>query len=141
MNVSAQKVIGLLAALPKSAAWRGMAGALLLRATITILNFVLISLAARMLGKADFGTYSVMFSAAGLFSVVATFGQQIVAVRSWNEYTSAGQQHLLKGALIFSGVICLVGSGIVALPFYGFLVVTHDAVLAGSVTFYLVALS
>ncbi len=135
------KVIGFLAALRRSSAWRGMAWALVLRAAITILNFVLITLAARSLGKADFGTYSILFSAAGLFSVVATFGQQIVSMRSWSEYSSAGQQHLLKGAMIFSAVICLAGSALVALPFYGWIIVTHDAALAGSVTFYLVALS
>jgi O-antigen/teichoic acid export membrane protein len=141
VNVKFNDVIGRLAELRSNPALRGMAWVFILRAVIIILNFVLITLAARTLGKATFGTFSIMFSAAGLFSVIATFGQQIVSMRSWSEYSSAGQQRLLKGAMIFSGVTCLAGSVLVAAPFYAWLAATHDQSLAASVTFYLVALS
>jgi len=141
VNVKFKTVIGRLVGLRRNAALRGMAWVFVLRAATTILNFVLITLAARTLGNGVFGTYSILFSAAGLFCVVATFGQQIVSMRSWSEYSSAGQHRLLKGAMIFSGVACLAGSALVAVPFYAWLAVTHDGLLAASVTFYLVTLS
>ena len=134
-------VIGRLAELRSNPALRSMARVFVLRIAITVLNFVLISLAARTLGAGSFGTYSILFSAAGLFCVIATFGQQIASVRSWSEYSSTGQQHLLKGAMIFSGLTSLAGSALVAVPFYAWLAATHGAILAASVTFYLVALS
>ena len=134
-------VIGSLISLRRNSALRGMAWVFVLRTATTILNFVLITLAARTLGQSTFGTYSILFSAAGLFCVIATFGQQIVSMRSWSEYSSAGQQHLLKGAMIFSGLACLAGSTLVAIPFYAWMAATHGALLAATVTFYLVALS
>jgi len=141
LNVKFNNVIGSLFRLRRNSALRGMAWVFVLRAATTVLNFVLITLAARTLGNGAFGTYSILFSAAGLFCVVATFGQQIVSMRSWSEYSSAGQQHLLKGAMIFSCITCLAGSGLVAVPFYAWLAETHEPLLAVSVTFYLVALS
>jgi O-antigen/teichoic acid export membrane protein len=139
--VKLNSVIGSLVRLRRNAALRGMAWVFVLRAATTILNFVLITLAARTLGNGMFGTYSILFSAAGLFCVVATFGQQIVSMRSWSEYSSAGQHRLLKGAMIFSGIACLAGSALVAVPFYAWLAATHDGWLAASVTVYLVTLS
>jgi O-antigen/teichoic acid export membrane protein len=125
----------------RNSALRGMAGAFVLRAVTTILNFVLITLASRTLGNVTFGTYSILFSAAGLFCVVATLGQQIVSMRSWSEYSASGQQPLLKGAMIFSGLACLTGSALIAIPFFAWLAATHGWLLAISVTFYLVTLS
>jgi O-antigen/teichoic acid export membrane protein len=139
--VKFNNVIGSLVGLRRNAALRGMAWVFVLRAATTILNLLLITLAARTLGNGAFGTYSILFSAAGLFCVVATFGQQIVSMRSWSEYSSAGQHRLLKGAMIFSGIACLAGSALVAIPFYAWLAATHDWLLAASVTFYLVMLS
>jgi O-antigen/teichoic acid export membrane protein len=141
VNVKFNKVIGSLFGLRRNSALRGMAWVFVLRAATTVLNFVLITLAARTLGKGAFGIYSILFSAAGLFCVIATFGQQIVSMRSWSEYSSAGQQYLLKGAMIFTCIACLAGSALVAVPFYAWLAATHEPLLAVSVTFYLVALS
>ena len=62
-------------------------------------------------------------------------------MRSWNEYSSADQQDLLKGALIFTCLSCLAGSLLVAIPFYGWFAATHGPLLAISVTLYLVSLS
>jgi O-antigen/teichoic acid export membrane protein len=65
---------------------RAMAGVFVLRIAITAMNFALISLAARALGADGFGTYSILFSAAGLFCIVATFGQQVLVMRSWSGF-------------------------------------------------------
>src|ERR1700704_4821824 len=119
----------------------GMAGVFMLRIAITGSNFALISLAARALGEYRFGTYSILFSAAGLFCIVATFGQQILVMRSWNEYSSVNQQGLLKGALIFSCLTCVAGSVLVAIPFYGWFAASHAPLLSLSVTLYLVEFS
>lgn len=134
---AARKVIDL----RRNPAVRGMAGVFGLRITITALNFALISLAASALGVTAFGSYSILFSAAGLVSIIATAGQQILLMRSWNEYSSAGEIGLLKGALIFGGLICLSGSVIVALPFYAWFAMTHGTMIAASVTLYLISLS
>jgi O-antigen/teichoic acid export membrane protein len=47
----------------------------------------------------------------------------------------------LKGALIFSGIVCLAGSILVAIPLYVWLVMAYDALIAMSITLYLVALA
>ena len=72
-----------------------MAGVFILRITITLLSFALITLAARAMTLSAFGTYSILFSAAGLFCILATVGQQILLMRSWNEYSASGQIGLL----------------------------------------------
>lgn len=118
-----------------------MAGVFVLRIAITALNFMLISLAARALGGYAFGTYSILFSAAGLFCIVATFGQQMLVMRFWGEYSNRDQNGFLKGALIFSSLTCLAGSVLVAIPFYGWFALIHPPWLAAAVTFYLVALA
>src|SRR5918992_59128 len=88
----------------------GMASVFGLKAVITLLSFALVTLAARALGADAFGVYSLLFSAAGLLGVVAMLGQQVLVMRFWSEYLAAGRADLLKGALIFSGVVCLLGA-------------------------------
>jgi O-antigen/teichoic acid export membrane protein len=139
--VKISAAIGQYKRLRSNPAMLGMAGVFALRVAITALNFALISLAARALGEVSFGTYSILFSAAGLFCIVATFGQQVLVMRFWGEYSSNHQQGLLKGALIFSGLTCLAGGVLVAVPFYGWFAATHTPWLAVAVTLYLVALS
>jgi O-antigen/teichoic acid export membrane protein len=56
-----------------------------------------------------FGTYSLLFSAAGLLGIAATLGQQVLVMRFWSEYLAAERPDLLKGALIFSGGACVAG--------------------------------
>lgn len=109
-----------------------------LKAVITLLNFALVTLAARALGIDVFGTYSLLFSAAGLLSIAASIGQQVLVMRFWNEYLAAGRADLLKGALIFSGAACLAGSALFGLPFYLWCAVTHGGEVAAAVTTYLV---
>jgi O-antigen/teichoic acid export membrane protein len=123
------------------ATMRGMASVFGLKAVITALNFALITLAARKFGTDDFGNYSVLFSSAGLLSIVATFGQQVLVMRFWSEYLSNEREDLLKGSLIFSFLVCLVGCIVVAVPFYLWAAGAYSASLGLSVTLYLVSLS
>ena len=76
------------------------------------------TLAARALGIDTFGTYSLLFSAAGMLGIAATFGQQVLVMRFWSEYLAAGRTDLLKGVLIFSGGACASGCVLFGLPFY-----------------------
>ena len=122
-------------------ALRGMAGVFMLRITITGLSFALITLAARAMSLAAFGTYSILFSAAGLFCILATVGQQLLLMRSWNEYSASRQTGLLKGALLFAALVCGIGGIVVGLPFYAWFAASQGPVIALSVTLYLVALS
>jgi O-antigen/teichoic acid export membrane protein len=133
--------IGKLNELRANPAMLGMAGVFVLRIAITGLNFALISLAARALGEHSFGTYSILFSAAGLFCIVATFGQQVLVMRFWGEYSSTDKQGLLKGALIFSALTCLAGSLVVAVPFYVWFALSQPPMLALAVTLYMIVLS
>ncbi|MBB3998782.1 lipopolysaccharide biosynthesis protein [Aureimonas pseudogalii] len=102
---------------------RGIVGVVLLKAGIIAFNFALIFLAARLLGAHDFGTYSLLFSAAGLCCVAATFGQQMLVMRSWSEYGATRDAGLLKGALFFSTAVCGMGALLVGL---GFVAVVGD---------------
>jgi O-antigen/teichoic acid export membrane protein len=119
----------------------GIARVFGLKAAITLLNFALVTLAARALGIDTFGTYSLLFSAAGLLGIAATLGQQVLVMRFWSEYLAAGRADLLKGALIFSGGTCLAGSVLFGLPFYLWCAAAHGSDIAGAVTFYLVMVS
>ncbi|MDB5655983.1 MAG: putative rane protein involved in export of O-antigen [Tardiphaga sp.] len=122
-------------------ALRAIGGVFLLRITITAFSFFLITLAARAMTLSSFGTYSILFSAAGLFCIIATVGQQVLLMRSWNEYSANRQLGLLKGALIFAGLVCGAASVLVAVPFYAWFAVSQGAAIALWVTLYLVALS
>jgi O-antigen/teichoic acid export membrane protein len=112
-----------------------------LKAALTLLNFALVTLAARALGIDAFGTYSLLFSAAGLLGIAATFGQQVLVMRFWSEYLAAGRADLLKGSLIFSGAACLAGAALFGLPFYLWCAAAHGSAVATAVTSYMVALS
>jgi O-antigen/teichoic acid export membrane protein len=119
----------------------GIARVFGLKAAITLLNFALVTLAARALGIDTFGTYSLLFSAAGLLGIAATLGQQVLVMRFWSEYLAAGRADLLKGALIFSAGACLLGCALFGLPFYLWCAAAHGSSIAGAVTLYLVLLS
>ncbi len=139
MNIS-RTIRGLVQSL-NVATVRGMASVFGLKAVITVLNFALITLAARKFGAGDFGNYSVLFSSAGLLSIVATFGQQVLVMRFWSEYVSGGRSDLLKGALIFSLVVCVAGCVVIGIPFYFWASGAYSESLGLAVTAYLVAVS
>ncbi|MDQ8726661.1 lipopolysaccharide biosynthesis protein [Bradyrhizobium sp. LHD-71] len=118
-----------------------MASAFALKALFTISNFALVTLAARTLGLEVFGNYSLLFSAAGLLSIVATFGQQVLVMRFWSEYVAGGRCDLLKGSLLFSGAVCLTGCVLVGLPFYVWCTLAYSSSIGAAVTLYLVTVS
>ncbi|MFC0239244.1 lipopolysaccharide biosynthesis protein [Rhodopseudomonas telluris] len=127
--------------LRSNVAVRTMTGAFALRVAITIANLALVTLAARMLSRHDFGTYSMLFSAAGLLSVIATFGQQIFITRSWSEFSAANDEATLKGAMTFTALASLIGVALIGLPFFVWFAAEHDIALALAATLYLVCYS
>jgi len=139
--VNFSPVISALGGLRDNVALRGMALSFSLRIGTTGLSFLLIWLAARTLDEHNFGTYSMLFSAAGLCSVVATLGQQIFLMRAWSEYTSAERPDLLKGAMLFSLLACVGGGALIGLSFYAWFTHSHEAFLTSAVMAYFVSMA
>jgi O-antigen/teichoic acid export membrane protein len=127
-----------LTGLAKNPAIRGIAGVFVMKSSIIVANFALIMLAARVLDTEAFGVFSILFAAAGLFCIVATFGQQVSIMRWWNEYTAAGDPATLKGALRFSAAAVLAGCAVIAAGFFFWAASTHALLLAAAVTLYMV---
>lgn len=127
-----------LTGLARNPAIRGIAGVFVMKSSIIVANFALIMLAARVLDTDAFGVFSILFAAAGLFCIVATFGQQVSIMRWWNEYTAAGDPATLKGALRFSAAAVLAGCVIIAAGFFFWAASTHALLLAAAVTLYMV---
>lgn len=135
----AEGLIGRLMRLAGDPAMRGIAGVFVMKCSIIGVNFALVMAAARVLDTENFGVFSILFSAAGLFCIIATFGQQMTIMRWWNEYAAANDPAKLKGALRFSMATCVIGCAIVAAGFYAWASSTHAVLLAVAVTLYLVA--
>jgi O-antigen/teichoic acid export membrane protein len=129
---------GQLKRLARNPAVRGIASVFVLKSSIIVANFTLIMLAARVLDTEAFGVFSILFAAAGLFCIVATFGQQVSVMRWWSEYTAAGDPATLKGALRFSAATVFSGSALVATGFFFWAASTHALLLAVAVTLYMV---
>jgi O-antigen/teichoic acid export membrane protein len=119
---------------------RGIANVFVLKGSTVILSFALITLAARGLGAEQFGTFSILFSAAGLLSIFASIGQQLLLMRSWNEYAAAGDAARLKGALLFGATAFAIGAAVMASGFFAVLCAFYPVALAATATFYMVAL-
>jgi O-antigen/teichoic acid export membrane protein len=100
-----KKMLGLL----KRPEVAGMITAVLIKAGLVLLNFTLITLAARALDPQAFGHYSILYSAASLLFVVAAVGQEPFILRVWNEMTASGDAARLKGALLFTCTACCCG--------------------------------
>lgn len=132
-------LIGRLTGLAKNPSIRGIASVFIMKSSIIVANFTLIMLAARVLDTEAFGVFSILFAAAGLFCIVATFGQQVSIMRWWNEYTAAGDPSTLKGVLRFSAATVFAGCAIVAAGFYFWAASTHTLLLAAAVTLYMVS--
>lgn len=124
-----------------SVAGRGIAGVFVMKAVIIVLSFVVISLAARLLGEQEFGIYSICFSAVGLLTTVAMLGQQVLLMRSWSEYVAANDPARLKGALWFGGAALLFGIAVIGAGVLAWTILTYSLGLALSVTAYLIALT
>ncbi|MBO6900258.1 MAG: lipopolysaccharide biosynthesis protein [Rhizobiaceae bacterium] len=134
----AARLRGGLQALAANPSIRGIAGVLVLKASMMVFNFALIALAANVLQETQFGIYSILFSAVGLVGIVATVGQQILLMRSWNEYSANNDAASLKGALRFSAVLWLAGTMVAACIFYFWADASYGAALARAATVYLV---
>lgn len=117
---------------------RGIAGVLVLKASMMVFNFALIALAANVLQETQFGIYSILFSAVGLVGIIATVGQQMLLMRSWNEYSANDDAATLKGALKFSALLWLAGTMLAACVFYFWADASYGAALARAATVYLV---
>lgn len=141
LTVPGRGLVPKLVGLTKNASMRGIASVFVLKCAIIVSNFALVILAARTLSFDEFGLFSILYSAAGLFCIVATVGQQITIMRQWNEHVAAGDAATLKGALYFSALLAVLGCAGVALGFYIWSSVTHTAVIAIAVTLYLVTFS
>jgi O-antigen/teichoic acid export membrane protein len=132
-------IAGRLTGLARNPAMRGIASVFIMKSMIIVVNFTLIMLAARVLDTEAFGVFSILFAAAGLFCIVATFGQQVSIMRWWNEYTAANDPATLKGVLRFSAATVLAGCAIIAAGFYFWAASTHTLLLAAAVTLYMVS--
>jgi O-antigen/teichoic acid export membrane protein len=124
--------------LARNPALLGIAGVFVMKSSIIVANFALIMLAARVLDPEAFGVFSILFAAAGLFCIVATFGQQVAVMRWWNEYTAAGDPATLKGMLRFSTATVLAGCAVTGAGFLLWAAWTHALPLAVAVTLYMV---
>lgn len=130
--------LGRIVSLAREPSVRGMAGVLVLKASMMVFNFALITLAVNVLQEVDFGVYSILFSAVGLVGIIATVGQQILLMRSWNEFSAADDPATLKGALRFSALMWIAGTMAAACGFYFWADISYGASLARAATVYLV---
>lgn len=128
---------GRLMALANNQAVRGIAGVFVVKCSIIVANFALVMLAARVLDKDGFGIFSVLYAGAGLFCIIATFGQQVATMRWWNEYTAADDPGALKGMLRFSATTVLAGSAVIAAGFFAWQATGHPLLLAAAVTMHM----
>lgn len=118
----------------------GIAKVFLLKGATVVLTFALITLAARGLGEHDFGVFSTLFSAAGLFSIFAAAGQQMLLMRSWNEYAGSGDASRLKGGLRFGIAAFALASTIIGSMFFIGLCLFFAADLAAATVLYMLTL-
>lgn len=118
-----------------------LASAFLARGATAGLIFVLIALAAWELGVQSFGMFSLFYSLAGMLALISAGGQQILIMRSWNEYTAANDAARLKGALIFSGTVFLIGLSIASVGLFCALTYFHSWPIALAVTSYMAGLA
>lgn len=139
--MSLRHVIHRLVSLLPASIGRGMISAFGLKALFTIANFALVTLAARTLGLETFGDYSLLFSAAGLLGIVATFGQQVLVMRFWSEYVAGQRADLLKGSLLFAAAVCLAGCALIGLPVYVWCAAVYSSEIGAAVASYLVVVS
>jgi O-antigen/teichoic acid export membrane protein len=139
--VSPAQALSKLASRNSIAALWGIFNSFTLKGVAVVMSFGLITLAARVLGGHDFGTFSILFSVAGLFSVIGTAGQQVLLMRSWNEYSAQQDAPRLKGALLFGFFAAGLGSLLTALLVWLGLLFFYSGPLALATASYLFILS
>lgn len=97
----------------------GIVGTLVLKVVGACLAFTMFSLAARAMGEVEFGHFVTWFSIASIAQTIAVFGQEMLILRNWNEFSTARRWGHARGALIFgasiaSGLPTLIGLAVVA---------------------------
>ena len=70
------------------------------------LNIVMFTIAARIIGPAEFGQFAIWFNLVSFLAIIALCGQETLIVRSWNEYTHQHRYDLARGAILFGIVVC-----------------------------------
>jgi O-antigen/teichoic acid export membrane protein len=88
----------------------GMAQGALLAFVIKLggssLNIVMFTIAARVIGPAEFGQFAIWFNLVSFLAVIALCGQETLIVRSWNEYIHQRRFDLARGAISFGVIVC-----------------------------------
>jgi O-antigen/teichoic acid export membrane protein len=101
-------------------ALRGATLSLALKVAGSVLNVVMLTLAARSMGPQEFGEFALWFNAVSFLAVVAGGGQEKLVIRSWNEYLGSGQFGLARGALVIgaatSAVVALLVAALCLVP-------------------------
>ena len=85
---------------------QGALGAFLIKLGGSSLNIVMFTIAARVLGPAEFGQFAIWFNLVSFLAIIALCGQETLIVRSWNEYTHQHRYDLARGAISFGAVVC-----------------------------------
>ncbi len=96
---------------------RSVIGTIFLKVASGIVAFAMFSLAARNMPSNDFGNLAMWLSVAQIGCVIGLFGQEMLVVRSLNEYSVANQPGHTKGILLFSNglglALCILASMVV----------------------------
>ena len=85
----------------------GSLATLALKVGGTSLMMVIFLLAARSMSPQTFGQLAVSFNALSFLAVLAVFGQDVLVVRSWGEYTSTESHGLALGACQFGWTVVI----------------------------------
>lgn len=93
--------------LAKSGIAQGALVAFLIKLGGSSLNIVMFTIAARLIGPAEFGQFAIWFNLVSFLAIIALCGQETLIVRSWNEYTHQHRYDLARGAILFGLVVCI----------------------------------
>ena len=86
---------------------RSVIGTIALKVASGGVAFTMFSLAARNMSSDAFGNLAMWLSVAQIGCVIGLFGQEMLVVRSLNEYSVANRPGPTKGILLFSGGVAL----------------------------------
>lgn len=109
---------------------RGIMASVGIKAGSAIMAFFLFLLAARVFDDEVFGRFTIIFSLASMLTVFAAFGQEIFIIRLWNQYGAKKEYGLLKGAIIFGALVCLVGGLVTGIGFAIYMAFTDQLIIA-----------
>jgi O-antigen/teichoic acid export membrane protein len=72
----------------------------------SLANIVMLTVAARKMGRSEFGNFAIWFNVISFLAVIAMCGQETLIVRSWSEYAQRRRYDLARGALSFGATVC-----------------------------------